>query len=218
MKKLSILAIGALLAPGLLAAQLAFEAHSVTVTAEPGASEVPVYFPFVNEGDEPVTILGMDTTCGCTTSELEKLHYEPGESGRIEAVLKAGPRSGVQQQHVRVRTDNPRAPEHHLTLRVQIPELIELSGRMLYWRVGDDPDPKSVRVRVAHSEPIHITEVLTPPRSDFTVELKEVEKGRAYELIATPNSTESRSATSVMLVTDFPSEQPRRLPLSLRVY
>jgi len=44
-------------------------------------------FKFKNEGSERLQIIEVKPSCGCTTTELEKMVYEPGEEGAIELLF-----------------------------------------------------------------------------------------------------------------------------------
>ncbi|MCH2107659.1 MAG: DUF1573 domain-containing protein, partial [Planctomycetes bacterium] len=44
-------------------------------------------FTFRNDGNEVLEIIEVKPSCGCTTTELEKMTYAPGEEGAIELVF-----------------------------------------------------------------------------------------------------------------------------------
>ena len=57
------------------------------------ADKRPETFAFRNIGDDPVTIMRVTSSCGCTTPRLDKRTYAPSESGAITARFEIGQRS-----------------------------------------------------------------------------------------------------------------------------
>ena len=55
-------------------------------------------FQFSNNGDYPITITSVKTSCGCTTAGLDKKTYQPGENGTITATFEFGQRIGLQRE------------------------------------------------------------------------------------------------------------------------
>src|SRR4051794_15182142 len=51
------------------------------------APEVKHRFLFRNEGNQPLQIFEVKTTCGCTVAELSKKVFGPGEVGNLDVVL-----------------------------------------------------------------------------------------------------------------------------------
>ena len=52
----------------------------------------------MNEGQTAVTNESLKPSCGCTTAELEKKTYAPGEKGEVRARFDIGQRVGVQSK------------------------------------------------------------------------------------------------------------------------
>lgn len=62
-------------------------------------------FTFRNEGKSVLTIKEINTSCGCTLSEVKKKTLQPGEATTIEVQFKSKGYSGPSQQFVYVHTD-----------------------------------------------------------------------------------------------------------------
>jgi len=107
-----------------------------------------VAFPFRNAGDRPVRILSLDPSCGCMSAASDKAVYGPGESGTVRIELALAGYSGRVRRSVSVATDDGSGRFAELTLTVEIPELIVITPRFLFWRVGDAPEAKVVEVAV----------------------------------------------------------------------
>ena len=109
-----------------------------------------------------VTITKVTSFCGCTTVALEKKTYRPGESGRIRATFEVGHRSGKQTKRIVVRTDAAGAPATTLTLRADIPELLRLSRRFVFWKADEPREAKTIELTVVHDEPVNRLRHVSP--------------------------------------------------------
>jgi hypothetical protein len=63
-------------------------------------------FIFKNETDKPLTITGVNTSCGCTGSKTDKNQLATGESANIDVQFNSKGYNGPVQQFVYVNTDN----------------------------------------------------------------------------------------------------------------
>ncbi|MCC5808293.1 MAG: DUF1573 domain-containing protein [Opitutales bacterium] len=192
------------------AGSLAWESKLFEHTAKPGEERVTATFHFTNAGTAPVEILNLRATCGCTVPDLKKRVYEPGESGEIDVVFTYGSRTGEQNLRVSVFTDQPGQPEQ-LQLVVNIPQMVELSPRIVYWRRGEPMEPRTVRINVAKEHGIVITQV-RPHNNAFAHRLEEDTSGN-YTLEITPPSDGERQMGRFDLVSNFPEDNPRVFPV-----
>jgi hypothetical protein len=78
--------------PALCFGALSWTNQKVELTAKPGEKEVIGLFRFVNSGNTTITVTDIKPGCGCTTAELIKRTYAPGEAGEIKAVFTIGDR------------------------------------------------------------------------------------------------------------------------------
>ena len=92
---------------GVAEAGLEWSERRVTMDAAPGQKQAEAEFVFRNTGEEPVTITQVWSSCGCTTTALEKRTYEAGEGGRITATFVFGSRVGRHVKTLRITTDEP---------------------------------------------------------------------------------------------------------------
>ena len=166
-------------------AGIQWERRQASPTVKPGQERVEVSFPFTVEGEDSVTITGIETSCGCTVAALEQRTYAPGESGEVRAVFTLGDRRGEQRKTVTVRTDDPEALVITLTIAVTVPEPVTLTPRLLLWSPGEPPEPKPVVIEAGTKEDITIEEVQSAADT-LAVETVEVEAGRRYELRVRP--------------------------------
>jgi hypothetical protein len=178
-----------------------------TFTVKPADSTVVAKYRFTNAGTEPVTIDSVRTSCGCTTATLTKKEYLPGESGEIEARFDVGGRVGHQEKAILVTTnDSPQNPAV-LRLIVNIPESVKITPEMVFWRVGEAPEPKTVEVSVSDETPAKIVSVVSSaPSIKATVE--DVLPGKKATIRVTPADTSHVDHATLVIKMDYPAENP----------
>lgn len=76
-------------------------------------------FKFRNTGKSILKIKKVQTTCGCTVADLDKLEYAPGESGVIKVSYKAGSQPGQVTKYIYVYIDDEKTSKFQLTLQAK---------------------------------------------------------------------------------------------------
>ena len=190
-------------------ASLEWETEEFVHAATPDQFQVVAVFPFRNAGDDSVTITDVKTSCGCSTPSLDKKAYQPGETGELEVLFKFGKRTGQQVKTVTVKTDDPRAPSWKLTLKVKIPQPVQIQPKFLYWGPKEEKKPKSITVAFEHDSPVNIVSVEPDDETAVKAEIKTIEVGRKYEVWLKPTGerTSKKSMIPVKIVTDLPHER-----------
>ncbi len=171
---------------GSLNAKLVFETTRIEETLSPDTKSFDFLFPFRNEGEHPVQIIDVKTSCGCTVAKLDKRLYQPGETGQITGSFSVGGRQGKHSNTVRVMTDDLGQSEIPLGVEVTIPHWVRMKPGMLLWRVGDDLTPKIMSI--TPNKELGVVPVKAECDSDlFTVELIKPEKEEEpWKLQVTP--------------------------------
>jgi hypothetical protein len=187
--------------------QLKWENPEQTVTAKPQDKVLVTKFRFTNTGTAPVKITDLRPSCGCTTAFLEKKEYAPGESGEIEARFKFNGRVGHQEKWIVVSTDwVPPAPTI-LRFTVNIPEGITILPEIVFWRVGDQLKPKTVRIAVPDEIPAKVVSVQAD-NGTMKLELHEIRPGKELEVKVTPTTTSQPGSATLLIRTDYPPGNP----------
>jgi len=185
---LTLLALG--ISP--LFAGLTFDATTLDIPAEAGASKATATFTFTNTDEDTVTITSTKSSCGCTVPELEKKTYAPGEAGSLKAVFTFGDRVGEQVKHITVVTDQAdeegNAETHRLTLKTTIPVALKLTPKVLFWRKGDTPTSKEISLQIGEgfAEDASITVGESP---ELDVRITHEDGATTATLTLTPKST-----------------------------
>jgi len=81
-----------------------------------GGKIVDINFQFENTGNDILHIKNVIPSCGCTTAELTKKDYPPGEKGTISSKFNTSGYSGKVIKTITVTSDDPNAAEIRLTL------------------------------------------------------------------------------------------------------
>ena len=196
-------------------AQLRWENPVQQFHRAPEDREVETRFAFKNSGEKSVTIEKVRTSCGCTTATPNKKTYAPGESGEITAKFRFGSRTGPLRKTISVTTDDLPAQPTVLDLRVWVQDPITVQPALVFWRVGDPPEPKSVQL-TAPGPAVRIKGITsTNPRVVAT--LQTVKEGSAYTVSIRPSETTQKEAAEFIVQTDFPPDAPRSYKIFARV-
>jgi|ERR1043165_207147 hypothetical protein len=181
-----------LLVAGLPAADLVFDQETVSVTPKAGSQRETVTFPFRNNGTQVLTIGRLDASCGCTTAELEKRTYQPGEKGEITVVFDLNGLAGRQEKTLQVYHDRGAMVQLHIT--ALLADAPTITPAFLTWKVGAAADEQVAVVTMPEGVQEHVAEV-TASSADVTTTTYPRE--RDYAIGVKPAST--ASATNVMI-------------------
>lgn len=96
---------------------------------------------FRNMGKGTLVITNIETTCGCTTPELAKREYAPGESGEIVIYYDPHNRSGLQNRTVTILSNDPDRPRMPITIKANVKKMVDISPAIV--RMGQVPKGES---------------------------------------------------------------------------
>ncbi len=186
------------LAAPLTAGALSWDKLAFDRAAPLGAASEDFTFHFKNSGTAPVTIIYVQTSCGCTTAALAKQVYAPGEGGDLKVTYRFGGQVGSQEKTISVTTSDAPDEPTVLVLRVKIPEFYTVSPRLVWWSVGDAPDEKQAAITI---NPALKAVIALEARDDpaFGVRLDARPGGHDYVLFIKPASTRTEQRTRVDL-------------------
>lgn len=196
--------------------QLQWQARTLTFNPGPSDEKIVAEYNFENVGKTPIKIKQVRTSCGCTTATLEKEIYAPGEKGKITASFEIETRTGPQQKEIYVATTDRKEPELLLTLKINIPVVLELDTIFLDWQKGEELKPKIVNVKVSDKYPIHELEV-TSTSPNMTAEVRRVEGTRNFQIVVTPKPTAETLKAGLEIKPDFPKEPAKYFHVYTRV-
>ncbi len=101
-----------------------------------------------NIGRDTLRILGVTTSCGCTTARQPKSFLKSGESDAVEIEFNSTGYRGKIEKHVNIMTNDPTAPTSYVTLVGDvIEELQPVNNGSVLW-FGSVPVGKQVEQSV----------------------------------------------------------------------
>ena len=173
--------------PPSVRAELTWTQKTVEIKADAATAVCEARFSFKNTGTQPVDVNQVMSSCGCTTVNLEKRHYLPGETGEILAKYTVAEHGGTQKKTVLVTTNDGGDPVE-LTLSVKIPEVLRITPSFVTWKHKEAPAAKQITIELAQETPI---KEITIQSSNAAViaELQPLTKGRKYQLTVKPGQT-----------------------------
>lgn len=208
-----ILCVVALLVPSPGFCELTWDTRKIERIANPGDTEVVAAFRFANHGGAAIGIDAVRSACDCTTVELAKRSYAAGESGEIKAKFVIGDRVGIQEKDIYVTTNE--APEIPiiLTLRVDIPELLSYSSRLLFWCTEEDLCEKSVVVASTGTRKILTLEASPDVQAVVLSRIENVEPGTKYRISIKPTSIDKPKSMMLDYVARFADSTVQRFKI-----
>lgn len=79
-------------------------------TIKEAGGPVTHIFEFTNTGNEPLVILAVNASCGCTRPEYPKEPIKPGKKGKIKVTFNPAGRPGEFSKDIKVRTNGNKRP------------------------------------------------------------------------------------------------------------
>ncbi len=163
---------------------------------------------FTNVGDAPLEILDITTSCGCTLATRPKSPLAPGESGTMIIGYTSEKRPGRAQQTVTVKTNDLTRPTVSIRVTGEVKPAYTMEPRdglvfgQLFQKSGES---RRVVITNKYTEPLLLSLKPNQDLGPFVVELKPIEVGQKYELIATtkPPLPVGRHQAQVELLTNL---------------
>lgn len=102
-----------------------------------------------NVGQDTLRILGVTTSCGCTTARQPKAFLKSGESDAVEVEFNSTGFRGKIEKHVNIMTNDPTSPTTYVTLIGDVlEELQPINNGSVLW-FGSVPIGKQAEQTVA---------------------------------------------------------------------
>ena len=176
---------------------LDWQSRTLAFTTAPFQTTQEATFSFKNTGDRPVTILEVETSCGCVEAAADRQTYAPGATGLLVARMAVGERLGRYERYVYVRTDEGGEPVR-LQVQLEVPEIATVSPRAVAWRLHEAATEQAMVLTAGPGLEIIFDRAETTSE-DFTVRLETVTAGHAYRVVLAPRSTAQTANTAVRL-------------------
>jgi hypothetical protein len=176
---------------------------------------------FKNNGDKPMTIGDIRTSCGCTVAQLEKLRYYPGEEGQISVRFNSKGFSGVARKSVTIYVKEGTPANVRVILQANIKSKVEIEPSFVDFqdiKLSDASPIRNIEVKNNMQSSITIAEVKTNLKS---LEIKpkkfEVKPGSSQmvEIKLILDKEEKRTGYLIVKI-DKPSQMTKRIPVFVK--
>jgi len=188
----------------------------------PNAESVDHTFLLCNEGDAPLTIDRVRSSCGCTTTRLGSKVVPAGGTVELAVKLSLRGRRGRQAKSIYVHSDDPVTPRYKLGIACTVRRDIEVEPAAVFFTYPADKDAvKSVRVVSRSGEPLRVTGVAKSGARFFDARIDGPDTGQAVDirLKLLPGAIAGGSGRqgAVLLRTDHPSYPELAVPVRATV-
>jgi hypothetical protein len=133
-------------------------------------------FVFTNEGDVPLAIEKVSTSCGCTAALASEEKIGPGKEGRIKASFDSRGYSGRIVKYVYVESNDADASRRELSLtaEIEVPPQprIELSAYNIDLGLSLEGEEASTRVAIKNTGELELSIEIAHPEFKFLVKGK----------------------------------------------
>ncbi|MBA3833064.1 MAG: DUF1573 domain-containing protein [Chthoniobacterales bacterium] len=215
--KISLLIFAALLTLSLpVRAALEWESREADLHPTISDKDAVAHFRYKNIGDKAVKITAVKPSCGCTTAALPKEIVAPGESGEITATFHIGDRMGMQTKTIQVMTDESADASTLLTLKADIPKLLEIAPTFLYWSKVQPLTPRTIEAKVEENFPVTKLEVTSTDR-DVKAVAERVPNEKAFRITVTPKPGNRPINALLKIQPDFPKDGSKLFYANVRI-
>lgn len=191
-----------------LNAELKFQQKSLNFTLNNDNQIVDFEFKFKNESKIPISIISIQTSCDCTTSNKCQRVIESGECGVIQGNIHLDPFEDIKYVKLTVKTDLITQNSIILTINVVRAKIAEIKPKLLFWRLGTLPIEKTFTIKISDSSSYKIKDILLNSNYFKIKALNE----NSYSV--KPISTESKKNEAIKIIL----ENDKRMQYTYIVY
>lgn len=196
--------------------------HQVDLGTVMQDSVVEAVIQFRNSGDSPLKISRVQTSCGCTAADLQKLEYLPGEEGEIGVKLNTKGFSGLIRKYVTIYLENGDPISTRVVLQTTVKNQLEIQPAYLDFQnieLKSKENGRLLRVTNNFSDPLVIEAFLTNIKN-LTISAKQmtIQPGTTEEIsISYQPLQEGRADGYIDLKIKDPIETVKRIPVFIFV-
>ena len=181
-----------------------------------GEASVRAVFRFVN-GDAPVRVTHISTSCGCAEARMDDRDLGPGEVGELTVMFRIESQRGVLRKYIRVETDDRPRRVDELIVVVEIPETVWVAPRFVWWEGQGQRATKSVWVDAMHDVWIKsVRAVATHP--GWKVGVVTEREGMRYRVDLLPPGNIAEGSTVAAISVGLKDGDTVSLPIFARVF
>lgn len=160
---------------------LSWDHRARTITLTPDKATAEIVFRADNLSESIIEIDHVETSCGCTISQVTNKQIAPGQSTEIIAKFEKKARKQSGEIQLRVFIKGQTTASDTLNIQVEIHRAIQIKPAIIYWRAGDQALTRSV-------------EILLDPRYAQGIESIEYDQ-QQFKLLTQPSSEQQNVLT-----------------------
>jgi hypothetical protein len=196
-------------------AELVFEQTSLELHPALGDEKAVGHFKYQNKGDKPIAIKNVSTSCGCTAASAKQT-AAPGEKGEVTATFNIGDRIGTQQKAITVVTDDPAHPTTMLTLKVVIPQMVEIQPSLVVWQTNEPPKAKTITAKAGKDVSVKTLDVASSG-PDFTAKVDPGSSPDEFKISVEPKQTSKIAGATLTIKPVLTNGKSKTLYATARV-
>lgn len=181
-------------------------------------TKVDHVFTLTNEGDTPLTILQVTSSCGCTAATVSSKTIQPKGTGEIKSTFNSSNFSGNIHKTISVQTNDPKTPTVTLTMKGTVTTTIQLNPKQLNFGQVKPNTPTTLPLTITNmgQKTLKITGVKTPmPQVALKTEKSVLKAGEQTKILVTVTARpEDRILSGYLTITtDNPDKGEIMVPI-----
>ncbi len=171
-------------------AEIKFKSTTFDFGEVSSGKTIDIAFEFENAGNDVLLIRNIIPACGCTTAELEKKEYQPGEKGVISGKFNTSGYRGKIVKTITVTSNDNSAPEIRLAVRgtIVVKDFAQADIKPDHIPFG------AVRVGKAYVRKLHLSNL-----GNLDLRILEVSCSPEVSLAFKANSVPGKNSTEITL-------------------
>jgi hypothetical protein len=186
--------LGGLLSAGsaLADSRIIFDTKELTYPNTREGVKITAEFPFSNTGASNLEIISINTSCGCTTADYDRV-VPPGGRGLVSLILDTSNITGAFRKTAVVKTNDPSNPVVTLTMVGETQSHIKVDMGRRIDLIGCNGQVTSATATITDVEgkPLVLAGVENPMSQYLDAKLLPEAGGRSYKLTLTVRGSEA---------------------------
>lgn len=182
-------------------AALQLEYYTKSFKVLNGEEVIKFDLPFSVTENGGIEITNIETSCGCTATDLAKKTFEFGEKSHVSGSISTKEKSGFSTIsiiiHGRSLSNPGKSFKETAKLSLYVEPIFIVSKNVLFWKKG--AQPLEQKINVSFSKPMRIQEMTESPNR-FSVKINTIKTESEYEISVRPTTTINDQSHEVISV------------------
>lgn len=144
LKPLALLTALLLSATSAVASILTWDRTEVRADMTPDQKDITATYTVTNNSEKPIRITDAKTSCGCTTSIMDRPILQPSESTTISATFNKGKRTGLNHSKIKVFIEGQKEPVATLDFIIDVIQAVKIQPKIVFWNKRTPHNAKTI--------------------------------------------------------------------------